>query len=326
MGKYTIIAGAQDRPAFLDAQLVEKGSGQTILSGPEFKYALKPQDIGIPNFAPAWGMRVYEKGKKPDAPIDVKDPKYKGEIEFLQWGHKDGYYIECRFLKNYRTLDKQYQDLVLNAKVDDNDPSSSEAYFIVLTSGLNEFDENSEPFKVQFFKISSYNANSTYKNPDSVHSLFRELIDSVEEKKESKTLSAKSEALKIVFEAADDNSGNKISNLLGIVRKIVPDEPEGGRRFTFLQKLADSDPELFMGQIEEHKKFVGNLIEKGKSYDLFDLTKDGTIVAGQSKKEIIAEDVPAKGEQMLTWVYVNFLDQKASEAIFKLKTITDKVK
>lgn len=326
MGKYVVIGGPTDRPPFLDGQHLEKDSGQTLVKGEPVKYTLRKQDIGIPNYAMAWGVRTYDDGKIPESPVDVKDPKYHGQITFLEWGDKKGTLIECRYLKNYRTLDKQYQELVLNAKVDENDPSSSEAFFITILSGENSFDEITEPLKIQMLKISSYNLTSKFKNPDAVHWLYKEKNEAEEMKVESKTLDAKTDALRIVNEASMDNSYNKLTNLFGVVRTITTDEQEEKELYVFLQKLADKEPELFLSKINEHKKFVSNVFEKGKSYEIFDLTKDGVIVAGTNKKEIIAEDIPAKGEEMLMWLLNNFLDAKASEAIFKLKKITDKLK
>ncbi len=327
MASVTFIAGTSERPAFIDGQALEKGSGQTLRTGEERKYTLRKQDIGFPNYAQAWGQRVYDDGKPNDkGPIDVKDPQYHGQIKFLEWGHKDGTLIECRFLKNYRTLDKQYQELVLNAKIDENDPSSADAYSLVLQSGENKFDEVVEALRIQMFRISSYNQGSKFKNPDSAHWLFREKDDATEQKVQSKTLDAKTEALRIVNEAASDNSYGKLMNLLSVVRNITHDEPDEKELYVFLQTLADQQPELFLVQINEHKKYISNIFEKAKSYDVLDLTTNGLIVAGDKKKEIIGEDIPEKGEHMLTWVYDNYLNPKASEIIFKLKKITDKLK
>jgi hypothetical protein len=326
LGKYVVIGGPTDRPPFLDGQHIEKGSGQTLLVGEPVKYTMRKQDIGIPNYALAWGVRVFDDGKIPESPVDVKDPKYHGQVQFLEWGDKKGTLIECRYLKNYGTLDKQYQELVLNAKIDVDDPSSADAFFINIQSGENSFDETTEPMKIQMLKISSYNLTSKFKNPDAVHWLYKEKNEAEEKKVESKSLDAKTDALRIVNEASMDNSYQKLTNLLGVVRGITTEEPEEKDIYVFLQKLADAKPDLFISKVNEHKKFVSNIFEKAKSYEIIDLTKDGVIVAGQNKKDIIAEDIPAKGEGMLTWLLENFLDAKANEAIFKLKKINDKLK
>lgn len=326
MGKYTVVAGNYDRPAFVDGQRIEKNSGQTQLVGDQVKYTLRKQDIGVPNYAQAWGVRTYEDGQIPATPVEVKDPKYKGHVKFMPWGDPKGTLIECRYLKNYRTLDKQYQDLVLNAKINEDDPTSADAYFITLQSGENTFDDVVEAFKIQMLKISSYNKTSPFKTPDAVHWLFYEKDKVTEAKVESKVLSAKAEALMIVGNAAQDNTYGKLNNLLGIVRGITTDEPEEKEVYVYLQRLADNYPDLFITKVEEHKKFISNLFEKAKSYDILDLTHDGIIYAGSSKKEKIIDDLPEKGQNMLTWIYNNFLDTKASEAIFALKRITDKLK
>jgi len=326
---YTVIAGNWERPAFIKGQHLEKstGDGTGQPTGDERLYTLRRQDIGIPNYAQAWGVRVFDDGTVPENPIDVKDPKYHGKIEFLPFGEVKGTLIECRYLKNYNTLDVQYQNLVLNVKIDETDPSSADAFFITLQSGENEFDEVREKMKVQMLKVSSYNSGSVCRNPDAIHWLFREKNEDTDMKIESKSLDAKTEALQIIGNAASDNTYGRLQNLLNVVRKLTTGEPIDNKEvYVYLQRLADEQPENFITQIEEHKKYISNIFEKAKSYKVIDLTKDGIIVAGKDKMEIICEDVPAKGENMLMWLLTNHLDPKASEAIFKLKKITDKLK
>lgn len=325
---YTVIAGNWERPAFIKGQRLEKstGDGTGQPTGDEQLYTLRRQDIGIPNYAQAWGVRTYDDGTVPENPIDVKDPKYHGQIEFLPFGDKKGTLIECRYLKNYNTLDVQYQNLVLNVKIDETDPSSADAFFITLQSGENEFDEVREKMKVQMLKISSYNSGSICRNPDAIHWLFREKNNDTDIKIESKSLDAKTEALQIIGNAASDNTYGKLHNLFNVVRKLTGEQPEDKELYVSLQRLADEQPENFITQIEEHKKYISNIFEKAKIYKVIDCTKDGIIVAGKDKMEIICEDVPAKGENMLLWLLTNHIDPKANEAIFKLKKITDKLK
>lgn len=330
---YTVIAGNWERPAFIKGQVLEKGldadgkdRGTGQPSGDERLYALRRQDIGIPNYAQAWGVRTYDDGVIPENPIEVKDPKYHGKIEFLAFGDVRGTLIECRYLKNYNTLDVQYQNLVLNVKIDDTDPTSADAFFIILQSGENEFDEVRDKMKVQMLKISSYNSGSVCRNPDAIHALYREKNNDTDVKIESKSLDAKTEALMIVGNAASDNTYGRLHNLFNIVGVLFGEKPEDNELFVTLQQIADSKPVDFLGKIEDHKRYISNIFEKAKSYKVIDCTKDGVIVAGDSKKEIICEDVPAKGENMLLWLLTNHLDPKANEAIFKLKKITDKLK
>src|SRR5690606_17199497 len=106
------------------------------------------------NRAQAWGCRVLEDGKIPPHQIDVKDPRYKGQIKFLPWGDKNGYLIDCRYLKGYNTLDVQYQEIVLGFKVNENDASAAEVFYLMLKSGYNEFNEVTDKLKTEMLKIS----------------------------------------------------------------------------------------------------------------------------------------------------------------------------
>lgn len=330
---YTVIAGNYDRPAYLQGQYLEKGYDRTGKdqgtgqpTGEQRLYALRRQDIGIPNYAQAWGVRVYDDGAVPENPMDVKDVKYHGKINFLSFGDPKGTLIEVRWLKNYNTIDMQYQNLVLNAKVDENDPSSADAFFIVLQSGENDFDSIKDAMKIQMLKVTSYNRNSPCRQPDALHDLFYEKNEETNIKVESKSLNAKGDALRIVTDASSDNTFGKLKNLFNIVRVLSPEEPKEAHLYVFLQHLADKLPVEFLAQIDEYKKYVSNIFEKLKSYKSIDWTKDGMLVAGDDKKEVICEGIPAKGENMLLWLLTNHLDPKANEAIFKLTKISEKLK
>lgn len=325
---YRVFAG-DERPPTVIGQHLEKKQGQTLTAqgGDKVLYVNRRGDIGFPNRTEIWGVRLDKDGKIPDSDLNVKDGNYKGQIKPLKWGDKKGQLITCRYLKGYDTLDYLYQNLVLNADVNikDTDESSSDAFFVVLQSGENEFSEVTDKMKVEFLKICSYNQNSISKHPDRVDYMFKEITDAVVLEETSKNLDSKSDALFIVKTAAKDNSLSQLRNLRDIIGVLITDEVTDKNLYGSLLKLADSDYDGFLSQIEKHKIAISNVIEKAKSYKALDWTKDGVLAAGVQKKEIIGTDMEGKGEKMVQWCMDNYLDAKAYETIHKLTQITDKL-
>jgi len=326
--KYKVFAGAGDRPATLTGQFIEKNSGQSVTdSGTKTQYTLQPQSVGIPNSADIWAVRLDKNGKIPEKVLDVKDTNYSGKIKILKWGDPQGSLIPVRFLQSYATLDTQYQNLILNAdkNINDNDASSADAFFITLTSGVNEFDEDIEPYKIQFLKASPYNKNSVSKDPRHFNSMFEEYKDEFVESENESFLDSKFEALKIVNEAGLDNTRNKVKNLYSILYGAGDNTVADENKFSHLKKLADKEPEIIINGVTKYKGDVSALFEKIKSDNNFlDLTTDGEIVVGKSKKEVLLKDIPAKGEGMLDYVFENYLDADIFEAIIKLNQIVAK--
>ncbi len=324
MGKYVVIAGT-DRPDHLMGQTLEANSGQTITSGQERIYGLRKQTIGMPNFSESWGVRLDKDGKIPEKRIDVRDPNYKGQIKPLKWNDPKGYPIPLRYLSSHNTIDKLYQELVLNIAINEDDPSSADAHFLELESGFNEFNEETEPYKCLMLKMHAYNQSSTSKNPSIYNYQFKEFVEE-EMVSPEVSLGAKVDAMRMVTQAADDNTQAQLKNLKTAINPLLLEEPKEKDLYNTLLKLADAKPEAFLEQIANYKRDLANIFEKAKSYKLLDLTKDGTIVAGKEKKQVIGEGIPAKGEDMMAWLLTNFTDDKAQETIFKLKQITDQIK
>lgn len=325
-GIYTVIAG-DTRPAYIETGFLEKNSGQTqfqegISTG---KVVNRRGDCGIPTISENWGVRLID-GKIPDKPVDVKDSRYSGEIQFLPWGDKKGQLIMTRYLKGYETLDMLYQNLVLNAdsNINIDDASSADVFFLVLQTGENEFDETREPFKTMFVKNSAYNQDSTSKNPQHISYMYREKDEEKQREAISKSIDDKGDAIILVKHAA--SSLDKLRNLFGIVGDLINAEISDELLFDALMNLADRQPTAFMDKMKGYKHQVSNIFEKAKSYGILDLTKDGVIVAGKDKKTIIAQDVPAKGTNMIDWVYSNPVEPISFTAVHQLKQITDKLK
>lgn len=332
MGEYAILVG-HERPPVITGGFLEKGSGQTIVNKEQL-FANKRGDVGIPNRSESWGVRLIN-GEVPRdqngnvRKISVTDPDYKGEVKWLKRGDKDGSMIITRYLKGYQSIDQMYQDIVLNAKnnINENDESAADAFYVRLPTGLNVFKtEETDPYLIEFLKVQDYNGSSVSKSDQIINWLFVERNDEQIEAESSKAIDDKLEVLKLIHEASLDNTNNKLRTLFKIVGNLVTGAVDDGNLFATLQRAGDAEPVKFYSLVTEYKKKVSNTFEKAKSYGVLDLTKDGTIVAGQSKKEIIGQGIPGKGEKMLTWVFENFLDEKANEVIYQLIKITDKIK
>lgn len=339
MSKYRIIVGNQ-RASIMTYGQLEKGLGQGSISGQEITVpTIKRGEVGIPNRTEAWGARVIRDSSgqviKKGTSVEVRDAQYKGEIEFLKWGDNEGSLIVCRYLKGYQTLDVQYQDVVLNAKanISEDNEASAEVYFLTFLNGPNDFDESTDKYLVKMLQIHEYNRDSVSKSPTNPPDpmFYEEEEGTQREIAETKSLNAKFDSLFLIKEAADDNSGKKLKNLFFIVQSLTgADVPDDGL-YNALQKIADTEPDAFMTKVFEYKKMLSSDFEIAKSYNALDLTTDGTIKAGQNKKEVLAEGIKSgnkslKSDEMLTWCVTNILDPKSYEVGFQLRNIVEKLK
>lgn len=326
---YTIEAGIGTRAESVERGYLEKGMGQMQVSGQTQIFPVKRAEIGFPNFTEAWGARLDKNGKIPDTPLEVTNSNYGGQIELMKWGDKRGYIINCRYLKGYNSIDLLYQQLVL--KSDQNYREDTEAAadfnYIRMLSGENDFDVENDRYLIQMLRAHYMNQDSVSKNPDEHATfMFKEVNYKDGVQTDSKSCDQEFDAISIVKMAASDNSLQKLKNLWSIVEPLFDEKPKDSELYVTLFGFAKEDSETFLSYIAENKKNISNVIEKAKSYNILDLTKDGVIVAGQQKKEIIGEGIKGKGYKMLEWLIENYLETLSVETVFKLKQITDNLK
>jgi hypothetical protein len=323
---YCIVAGFPNRPETIERGVLEKGMGQTNIAGDVIRTLNNRGDCGIPNWTEAWAVRLVN-GKIPESPVTVNDPEYKGQIRELKWGDPNGYVVICRYLKGYNSIDLLYQDLVLNAKdnIREDSESSADAHYIRFQNGDNFFDPETDPYLCQMLRLHYLNKTTRSRSPEAQGFMFLEK-EYNQPDVERKDLNSKSQALNLVNEAAGDNSLKKLKNLHTVVSSIIVGEVKDDFLYPELMKAADENAEGFMRCVMSYKAEVSKTFEKSKSYNVLDLTKDGTIVAGKEKREIIGENIPGKNNGMIDWVFANFLDEKAWEVSFQLKKITEKLK
>ena len=334
-GVYKVFAGSANRPSIIKGGVVEKGSGQTVVTEREV-YSNVACNVGVPNKCDSWGIRLNKKGEIPKDAHDniVKlsptSTDYDGQIMFLKRGDKRGTPISTRYLRGYNSLDVQYQDLVLGAKdnIKDDDIDSVDYWFINLKSGLNIFDRSVDPLYIEFIKNHDYNWNSDSRHPQVVAPMFKNIEEEEEKDITTKTLSSKFDCFTIIKDAAKDNTFGELRRLFDIVKNnFRVADVDNGDLYDTLMELADKDAENIVLAIEAHKRELNTLLEKAKAYDLLDLTKNGEIqVLIDNKKHIATKDVPAKGEQMLVWLIGNYLNEKSADAFIQIKKAADKAK
>lgn len=326
---YKIRVGNPNRPDTIMVGRLEKKSGQSTTTGPISTVPNSRGTVSLPNRTEAWGVRLIDGAIPKGGPVSVTDPKYKGEVKWLKWGDPEGNMIIARYLRGYNTLDQHFQDERLGAarKIQEENESSIEAFFLFLENGENHLHTaETDPALIQMYRIHYLNGSSISKNPMADSPRFSEIEEKEEEAKQDQSLNAKGKAFALVMTAADDKGG-MLRNFYYMVKGSGEESVKEGKEFTYLQKLADTDPERLVAAYEQGRVNASNLFEKMKSFDVLDLTVDGTIAAKNgTKKEIIATDVPGKGEEMLVWVIDNFLTDEATEIFIKLKSISATLK
>lgn len=336
---FTITAGVLDRPSTVKIGTVERGSGFATVKERGESLA-KRGVVGFPNGTKIWAVRIArdKDGKvlhdeKNEVPLAITDPIYKGEIKRLKWGTPGGSLIDVRYIKGYPSLDVLYQERILNFKVDDTKENSADVYLMQMENGDNVFDENIDPLLVEHLKGHAYNRDSESKDPNFyTYAFFPKSFDQVE-RLETKVLDAKFEAAKIVHAA--DTGGDtmaKCKNLFSIVRAVTDETPEDTKLLAYLKMIADKRPTDFLKAVDEYKLKVSNMFEKFKSFDAAILDVPGVIAVkvkgkqGDSKEQIIMQDVPGKGLEMFDYLLENFTDPKVFDATFELTKISEKLK
>lgn len=324
--KYQILVG-RDRGNNAISGFLEKG--QHIIKGKETPVSIRPGVYGMPNGVEAWGIRLTKDGREPDSHLQVDDPNYNGKIKFVKWGTKDSKatMIRCRYVPGHSTIDKDYQDLRLKVQIND---SAEYAGLIVMQHGYNEYDEAKDAALVQMLRIHHFNPKSDVCNPDSYPAwTYAEINQNELDQKNTSSIDKKFDCILLVNQAA--NNPDSIKNLFSIVQGIEfqkVNREDSQDVYDNLKYFADQNPDAFALRVNNYKNKVSKVFEKLKSYNAFDLTKDGHIAAGlpADKKSPIMSNVPGKGQEMLDYAFNNYLKPEIYEGIEKLTQIAEKIK
>lgn len=323
MAKYQIHVGRPRENNAYSGFLV-KGRND-IIQGEAKEVSIRVGVFGIPNGTEAWGIRLI-KGKRPDRIVTVENEDYSGEIEWVKWGSLPDIAspIRCRYVPGYRTIDKDYQELRLRVEINDQDKYAA---IIPLAHGEQEFDDQKDFALVQMLKVHHHNEHSIYHNPEAEGWMFKEIHQKEVDQKKTKAIDSKFDCYILVNNAAKDPES--IKTLLDIVHcpELAKVNRENAQEiFDQLKIFADQYPEKFASRVHEYKRKVSDVFTKLESYNALDLTKDGFITAGQTKKELILSGIPEKGKDMITWAYNNFTNPNVYSGISKLEKIAEKLK
>lgn len=323
MGKYQIYVGRVRENNAYTGFLV-KGRND-IIQGEAKEVAVRVGSYGIPNGTEAWGIRLI-KGKKVDRMVTVEDEDYTGEIEFLKWGEQPDYAcpIRCRYVPGYRTIDKDYQDLRLRVEIPE---TSAYAALITLPHGEQEFDDKRDFALVQMLKVHHHNEHSRFCNPEAEGWMFKEIHQKEIDKGKTKQIDSKFDCILLVNKASSNAESIKVLYDIIHCPELVNVNAEDAQDvFDKLKMFADVHPEKFASQVHLFKRKVSDVFTKLESYNALDLTKDGHIAAGQTKKDLVLSGIPAKGKDMISYVYDNFTDPDMYNGIQKLEKIAEKLK
>lgn len=333
MEYYNIYVGAK-RPASALMGFLEKGSGQTITKGEVIEIPLEVGAHGFPNYSKVWGKRVImdqdKKVVQTNGIVNIEDPRYKGDIQFLKYGDKDGYFIEVRYLDTCSTLDMQFQINRLKLII----RGDEDKWYIKLPPGENRISPVEKPMFVEFLKVHHCNRNSKSKSPNATLVIYEEIGEDTMDMTGIKVRESKGDAIFIVKNAALKTG--QIKNLL----KVIGDIPEGIGRpidnraseqevYNSILELADMNPQFLLDRIENFKRGISDLFIKATSFNIMDLAKHGQIALEvNGKKEILLDKVPGNGnqEKILQWLFENYLNEDNFAALARLKDVCDKIK
>lgn len=314
---FTVIAGRKEPATALQGQL-SKTTGQP---GPNVtKVSLPVGRILVPNFSRVWGKRVIDQQVSKtgnsvtvqEQSASVADPKYRGKIEFLEYGAEGGEMIEIRYLRNSSSLDKQYQDVVQKIKPTDEDA------FISLQQGMNDFNESTEPLLVQMLKVHSLMHDSPSR--DATMTDYDMITYDAEKRNKSRIekVNIRNTAEGYVLDAANNKGKTHILAVLFNIEVKTQDD-------VIIEKLLDRAtefPEKFVDVINQYQKKVHILLQDADDAQVVDIEPQGAIHMSDLKggKDILIRNVEGRGVEKIKFVVANaIIDFDTFTAIAKLE-------
>ena len=323
---YSIYVGSK-RPAHALVGFLEKNQGQTIIKGDAQEIPLEVGAHGFSNYSKVWARRVIPGADTGNKIINIEDPNYKGDLEFLKYGDPKGYPVEIRYLDTSMTLDLQFQLIRLKIILKPDE----DKWYIRLPAGENRFDSKTHATYIQFLKVHHMNKDSKSKSPNATGTMYEEISEDNMDMTGIKTRESKGDAIflvknaslkvgqiKSLFQVVGNNENSKID--------IRASEQE---IYNGLLEMADNDPKFILDRIDSYKKVISDLFEKAKAFSIIDLAKHGQIaLEDKGKKEILLDKVPGNGnqEKILMWLFENFLNEDIFKALGRLKDVCDAIK
>lgn len=318
--KYKIFAGGKNSNADgsdtseVLVGFLEKGS--SITKGQTAKAHWKRGDCVFPNMSQAWGARVVKAGVIPEKRVQVSDPSYHGEVMWLPYGHEKGYMIDVRYKRASSSLDYQFQILKGGLPPYEKDVENN---YIKIFSGLNEYDFSTEKTFIEFLQISHMNENSGSKMPSAEGAMYREVKTFDTKKQQVKEIDLAWECVAVVKDCKTFEDMVALKNILSSVVELTFDAGDETGLYDALTLFAKNKSTEFVKAIQSYDKNVSELIEKGKAYDVFDVSKAGVISITQPEKAILFDGIEgAKGEEMLSWLFDHRMEHQVFSVIEKL--------
>lgn len=276
-------------------------------------------DVTFPNYWEAWGRRVI--GGKPNSdgtPIEVTNPKYTGEIEFLNANDNNGQVIYCRYVKGQLSLDYDYQTIRLGLVKKELDEQN---LLLTLSRGEHKIDPNRDKAFALTLKIHPMNGDSKCKTGRYTNTLYKEVKVFETTQSSVKALDIDFEAKKTVKDSSSSFAKLKVLHaILSEDKEIKFDKSDESSLYDALMLFANESPEEVLRLVRKYKEQTSGVIEMAKSENAFDTATNGKLSVGSIKKTIILADIPKehKGDNMIQYLFDNCLEPKAFEGINKL--------
>lgn len=318
---FKIFVGNADAPKVIHAGNI--GPGKTTIKNGEsiIELGFTGGDESFPNYWEAYARRTINGKHEIDGvPVDITNPKYTGELEFLDSKQPGGMIVHCRYVKGVNSLDYLYQVNRLNIISKEKDEQN---LMIILSRGEHEIDPAKDAMYALAIKVHPMNTNSKNRTERYKNSMYKEVSLMDTNVKEVKEIQSEYQAMKIVNESATSFAKLKVLHTVLSAEKEIPyNKSDENELFSTLVRYAKQSPEEVLRLVRKYKEDTTSVIEKTKSFNAFDTATNGTLKVGLIKKEVILDGLDVKGEAMIQYLFDNCLEPKNYDAINTLHQLS----
>lgn len=287
-----------------------------------------------------WARRVLPGGKPltdasgNEVPLEVDDQRYKGDLEFLEWGDfKTGAQgIDIRYLPQSSTLDYEFQRIRMKIETVPEDGSA----FISLTPGENVFDYKTQSLLINLLKAHGQNRDSKSKNPDPLIKGYT-FYEVGEKSSDKGFVSAKEKSLDagLLIKQLSTKPA-QLTNLLDVI--LLSNAESENPLFMTISTLhsqtdiyktlllfSEQSTDRLMSHIEGFRNKIIDRLNYAESFKAIDESKAGVVaMVVDAKPQIIFSNIPEKN--MRKWIIDNCFDDVVYGGLKKIFAICDKLK